>query len=752
MDDQARVDLPGTDWQLWPDCALRSAGFPAAGLEPFCDPVLAAAVGAEHYHDAFAAAESRLTAAVRAAAADPLLREAVAWQNPALVATCLDKAARGERRNVRGRNHELAVAAYVQRYTHKNDTVGFFGPVGWARLDPAEPGLRCEPGPGLLRRRTTYFEVWAIDALAERLAARDDVAPWLVPRLDPATTIRGRVLRLPIRKPIRLADPEAVLLHLCDGARTVREILGLATIFESPAAALAALHRLRDLGALRIDLRGPVHAYPERLLRERLERIGDPAVRESALAPLAELVAAKEAVDTAAGDAEKVVAATEALGETFRRLTGTADSRRPGQTYAGRTLVYQDTVRDVRVAVGDPVLRAMAAPLGLVLASARWLCGTVADRYHDLLVEHFHRQRGEAATLRLSRLVMVAAPDLTATAARVLPPLVVEVVAEFQRRWARLLGPYRDATRHQVDVAGIAALAAELFPPLPVRWTNARQHSPDLMIAAAGPDEFQVVLGEIHLAMNTLESRLFVEQHDDPPRLLAAAERDAAGRRVYAVQRRSSPFVTSRVSPPSALLSPEFLYWTAGDEAIDCPVPPLRSAELDVRLDDGRLVVEAGADRVDLLEMIGEILTATVSNAFQPLADAPHRPRVTLDRFVLSRESWCVTPAEAGWAFVRDERDRYAAARAWIAERGLPERAFVKVPVETKPSLVDFTSLVLVNTLAKNIRRTAEQGAGTVTLTEMLPGPDQLWLVDAQGGHYTSELRMVAVDQGRTNR
>ena len=29
----------------------------------------------------------------------------------------------------------------------------------------------------------------------------------------------------------------------------------------------------------------------------------------------------------------------------------------------------------------------------------------------------------------------------------------------------------------------------------------------------------------------------------------------------------------------------------------------------------------------------------------------------------------------------------------------------------------------------------------------MLPAPDQAWLTDAQGQRYTSELRMVAVDQ-----
>jgi hypothetical protein len=30
---------------------------------------------------------------------------------------------------------------------------------------------------------------------------------------------------------------------------------------------------------------------------------------------------------------------------------------------------------------------------------------------------------------------------------------------------------------------------------------------------------------------------------------------------------------------------------------------------------------------------------------------------------------------------------------------------------------------------------------------EMLPRPQELWLVDSAGRHYTSELRVVAVDE-----
>ncbi|MFF7338403.1 lantibiotic dehydratase [Streptomyces sp. NPDC008163] len=764
-----RTPLGSTRWSLWKDVALRSAGFPAARAEELRDPELAqaadrAAQSPEQYAKVYAEAAERLKRTTRRVAADLRFREAVAWQNPDLIANCLDKAARGEPRNVRGRNHELAITSYLQRYALKNDTVGFFGPVGWATADPSVPSFGARPGPDLLRRRTTYFEVWAIDELARAIAAQEGVLPWLTPRPEPACTLAGQLLHLPLRRPARLSAPAARLFALCDGTRTVQAVAALAAdpgdgstpCFPDEQAALTALLRLRDHKALRVDLQGPMEAWPERSLRRRLEAIGEPAIRARAIAPLDELVAARDAVDAAAGNAKEVLAATQRLGEVFSRHTGVAATRAHGRTYAGRTLVYQDTVRDVEIQLGRQVLDAMAQPLGLVLDSARWLTGTVAQRYHARFLEHFAREcaRAKAKSVPLSRLMLVATPDLLTPSSRVLPALVSEVVTDFQRRWQELLQVPANVRRHRLGVEGPAASASRLFPFIAPAWSNATQHSPDLMIAAAGPEalsrgDFQLVLGEIHLAVNTLESRLFVEQHDAPERLVAAATDDQGGRRIYSVPRKSSPYVTSRVSPPTALLSSGFQYWSSGEEAVDCPVKPLPVVDLEVHLSQGRLMVRSRASgrEFDFVEMIGEILSATVANAFKPFPGAAHQPRVTLDRLVLCRESWTFDPEETGWAFIKDESARFAAARAWTARHGIPERAFYKVPVEDKPTAVDFTSIPLVNIFAKAVRRTHEAQAGTLSVSEMLPDTGGLWLEDADGERYTAELRCVAVDR-----
>jgi hypothetical protein len=67
---------------------------------------------------------------------------------------------------------------------------------------------------------------------------------------------------------------------------------------------------------------------------------------------------------------------------------------------------------------------------------------------------------------------------------------------------------------------------------------------------------------------------------------------------------------------------------------------------------------------------------------------------------------------------------------------------------ERKPIYADLTSLASIDLLCRGLRR-ARRNAGPdamVTISEMLPAPDQAWLFDADGQRYTAELRMIATD------
>ena len=757
------IPLGGTRWRLWRDVAVRGAGFPARWFLALCDTELATAADSavgdpsreDDYDQRWSSSVQRLSGAVSEVAAEPLFREAVAWQNPRLVADCLDKVARGEPRNRRGRYHELAVTSYLQRYCFKNESVGFYGPVGWASLSSTDEGITVCPGPRLLARRTTYFETWAVDELARTIAAWPEVQEWLVPQAVPSAVVVDGVLHVPHRPAVRLTALEACLLDRCDGQRRVADLLHTQAhpgTFGQGAERVAAkevreaLESLRRYGAVRIDLEGPVETWPEKTLFKKIDGIPDPAVRATALAPLERLVTARDAVAAAAGDAQEVLGATAALSGVFEEVTGSRSTRRAGENYAGRTLVYEDTVRDVDVRIGSRVARLAERPLGMLLDSALWFANEAGRHYRALFQEVFDHQcaRSHSDALPLWQLT-------AATAGETGP--VTAAAAALQERWQSVLAIPPGARRHQVRSQDIAPQAARQFTTGRPLWSAAAQHSPDMMVCADGPEaaergECLLVLGELHVAVNTLESRPFVEQHEDPGRLLAWSDADHGDRRIYEIADKRSPLVSSRVFPPSALLSSRHLYWSASQ--MDSAVPPgpvMSASDLMVHRDKDELVVRSRTTgrQFDLLETMGESLSAAVVQQFKPLPQSPHRPRVCIDQLVVCRESWSFEAADVKWAFLKNERDRYLHARRWVTEHAIPDWVFLKVPVEGKPVATNFTSIPSVNLFAKTVRRTAEAGAGQLTVTEMLPGVEHLWLHDADGNHYTSELRLVAV-------
>ncbi|HIW62943.1 MAG TPA: SDR family NAD(P)-dependent oxidoreductase [Candidatus Stackebrandtia excrementipullorum] len=751
-----------TGWRTWPRFVVRHAGFPAALAFALSDPELAEAadkrIGEDgpvrnaEFDAAFERAATRMTATLRDNAADPRFREAVGWQNPKLISTCLDKVVRGEPRNVRGRNHEATVAAYSQRYGLKNDTIGFFGPVGWGEWGPGtEHGISWAENATVGGRRVTYHECWAIDAIAETFCADPAARPFLVPRLSGAVSVTGRLVRG--GPSLRfLNERERAVVDVSDGDRDLRTIAGL--LAWGVHAELGDLDRLWTVVSHLVDTEvlewtwlGPIEARPERRLRARLELIADPKVRTDLLGRLDEYLQYGAAVHDAEGDVERLGQAFDDLGKAFEHITGREASRRDGQNYAGRTLVYQDMRSEVNV-VADELLRKHMEPLGTVLDSANWLTDQVAERYRRLFGDLFDGE-AEDGRLPLSALLSRATPHLYLTV-RDVPALVKDARAELQQRWTRIHGAYDGGPDVTLPLEEVRERALREFgPPGEPAWPTAYCHSPDMMVAGNGDDlstgRSRVVLGELHVAVNTLESRVFVEQSGDADAMVRAAELSSNGTRYYAVAAKKWPWVTSRLSPPTALLSPRFRYWSLHAPSIEAPGGCTPAADLSVTRVNGELRVLQGdgEDYGPLIHVVGELLAASVANAFSVAPPWRRRPRITVGGLVLARRGWTFDASDIRWADINDERTRFVEMRRWRRAEGIPERAFYKVPIDDKPLYVDGSSIVFVNTLAKAIRQTAAKN-GTVTFTEMLPDEGELWL-ERGGRLHTGEFRFVAV-------
>jgi len=278
-------------------------------------------------------------------------------------------------------------------------------------------------------------------------------------------------------------------------------------------------------------------------------------------------------------------------------------------------------------------------------------------------------------------------------------------------------------------------------------------HSPDLMIAgadAAAGGPFTWVLGELHPSVVTVRFTSWLEFHDAPDTVRAALRHDLGGSAVFLAETAEDGGACSRLS--NALTSAGDLRLVfAHDSCGYDPAATLTVGECDLIDSPTGLRVRRrdGTFERGLLEVAGDLLSAEIAHAFRLTPPGAHAPRVTVDDLVVSRESWTLAAAEPSFADSADERARYLQARAWAEDHGLPRHVFLRCTGERKPIYADLTSLASIDLISRALRRSRrEAGAGaTITVTEMLPSPEQAWLADAQGRRYCAELRMVAVDQ-----
>ncbi len=746
-----QIPLPGSDFALWRTCVLRSAGMPVEWMDELADPNLSQPTAA-----GFSAAVERQSGVLSRLAGEPRLREAVCWQVPRLVGAVLDPLAHRDPgiRNSKWRQRERTAASYLQRYCTKNDTIGFFGPVAWAQWSD-RPGVTVDCGPALLASRSVHFETWTIDRFGEALIERLGLRPELAPRRDPTNHLDGTTLHRPYRAPLELDPLRAAVLRACDGESTATELAaelswlgvpGLSTVDD----VYSTLHALADEGLITWDLDVPLSSWSEFELANRLGAIGDPGLRRQALAELAELVEARDRVGVA-GDAERLREAMSLLDNTFTRTTKTAPFRRGGEHEAGRTLVYPDARRDVRVSLSTDLLADLAPALDLVLRSARWFAAESGARYRSELDSLF--DQAGTAEVPLSTLTFQLGPWLVADAPGDKPSTTV--AAELRRRWSRILGAPTGGGRRHLTSAELAGAVASEFDSSAPTWSAARYHSPDLLVAANSaaeivPGRTEVVLGELHVALNTVDARSFLSQHPDPAQLQAMITADGLSERVVPLLPKSSRSVSARTTTP-ATLAGHYRYISLGRDSGGSPHPSHPSAALRVRREGGDLVVTslAGDFRADLIEVLGEYISMLITTEFGILPPAPRTPRITVDRLVIQRETWRPRVGELNLPHPRDEAGEYLAIRRWLLDNEVPTRWFTITPDEPKPVFVDATSPVLVQLFGRLVRSTerAHGPHATITLTEMLPDATGCWLRDADGHRYTSELRMVAVDR-----
>lgn len=675
----------GSGWTLWRHALVRGAGFPFALID-----------------EAFRSGDPGTWWRV---AADRRFREAVTWQNRPAVETALDALLRKPpgTDNAKTRQQQRLVAKYLQRYCAKNDTIGFFGPVGWATVGGE---AHFAPGPELLSARATFFEPWCVLALAR---AVDDETRLRAPVTIPGhLRLRGSKLITPDAV-LPLTAEEVSLLRAVDGRSAAELLNGLSassphTALSTPHAALdgawrEVLDRLAKEGIVRWEFPVTVSHEPDRQWKTPLREQRDDVAR-------------------AAGDPAALGRALESLERAFEARTKTASRR--GGTWA-RSLVFEDCRRSISMDLGSAAIERIAPALEVLLRIARWYTFAIGTRV--------------AAALLLAHRKRVPLPAFWRQTVPIYEdevcPALEDVLAQFRRKWRSLWGD-----RPHLDVDAASAFVERHFRAPCPGWPGARHHAPDLMWSARSPEELLAgkgtpLLSELHPGVTPLTT-LSVLAHC-PVRDELAAEWDADFPEPLA---SPIPWEEFARSSQDARLAKRHWHFDIGDDFASerPPEQVLRSADFDVVADDGRLlaVQRNGALRFDLLRVFERRIKLRAAASFSLSDDAGRTPRRSLGPLVVQRAQWRVESLP----FV----DCNGAA-AWREAMGIPERVFARVPGEMKPIYADLASPMSVEMLVR-----FAAGAPRVTISEMFPGPDGLWLRDFEGHAYTSELRCIAVD------
>jgi hypothetical protein len=122
-----------------------------------------------------------------------------------------------------------------------------------------------------------------------------------------------------------------------------------------------------------------------------------------------------------------------------------------------------------------------------------------------------------------------------------------------------------------------------------------------------------------------------------------------------------------------------------------------------------------------------------------------HRwPRIVCGNVVLFRARWTfkgerLPPLARGGEPLNDAAFFLELAR-WRLRNGIPRHVFVHTQAEPKPFYVDLASPILADLLRRAVVKSAAEDDALLEVTEMLPGPEELWVRDERGSFATEFL------------
>lgn len=660
----------------------------------------------------------RLREALRQRARDERIKEAVFLSSPAMFDNVWRRYVEAEQwpDNADARRVDRQAYTYLQRFCGKNETTSFFGPIAYGHVVD-EDGFALRVRPSQRRGRRTFFSFWAVSELA-RAVNRDAAFRFLVPlRWNPIFKREGDKARCP---PLGLeVTLSSTVLAMLDGWVDGQNLTELAQrVGGSPQELERALIPLFRTAAVLRGLSFDQQSFDtfEHLLGQ-LQALPDVPARDAWLTRLRAIDAVRDRFQSAPLEQRRqLLPQLEAL---FTELTGKPARRGEGQIYSDRLILYEEAASPFAVEFG----RRFGAAVGEAISGALELSAAYGERVQERFGQEVAQKLGtDLAQGELDFLTYVTRlrpEEVAGSRFSPIPPVLLEAPAEGDLQLPRdRLGTSRAGGRYALPDVCLSGPAAD---------------------GTAPAEAYEVLVSRVHhhLLLWSWLSAFHPDRskYEGSARRWIEAEPSARGLVGLSVRRRNKGFY---VYPGRRLV------YSASD-AGDLDASAHGPYEVSVRFEDGqpRLVGPNGEplhlylplDDFSSYPPFAALAHPQVLHApLRPTAD--RLPRVRIEGALYQRARWevptaAVSEGTGASLFLEVFRQR--------REHGWPRFVFVRTDVERKPYLIDTRSPFALE-LLRHVAKSAEK----MTVVEMYPPPEGLWLQDEAGHRYTCEMRMQA--------
>lgn len=652
---------------------------------------------------------------------------------------------------------------YLQRFCTKNEAISFFGPTSLAYLEP-EMNRNIEIGAdvGTITKRRAYFAWWAAELLRQSTLGLDNECRGVYVR-------DGRVLM----KDYSCLFDNYGTVHCYELSPREADLLAncACNIWDMRNKSTKELRRLLDLGLIR-----PIHRIPVRAMRPLeylIERVREMLSQESIqLGHLEQLCELRKLFESS-GYADRRRILCE-IDRTFERLTGRAAYRKASSVFGDRRVLHEDCECGGRIQLGGQLVETIQKDIGRALELFYLLEHTKQNirrhAHYAWFIRHFGLNKAVSLmeaedALRKGDIQTEVWNDHGTNHA-------VQVYANLRAKFLSLLAPAIKAINTGTECVRLPEETIDAFLSQERTDTNLGAFTTvDVLISAKSEEninkgDFVLIFGETHgtLGLRMCFADLYDESNKIQKLLADNLESAAPGFDLAEILIAGG----SDANKLSRLLPLRF-------REVEYDSPSLRHGEHVIRYADLMIIAKDNALRIfdkttrrniliydsylfkggfHLIRSWGSLFSLneqpSLSDIWAPSTDRITRyPRVVIGRTVIYRREWIIPVTDYPHRRKPFTAKVFFDLKNMCRQWNVPRHFMLRVESWRKPLYVDTENILTLEMLHQVLGKDPIQ----VRVTEMLPGPDELWLRD-EDGRYCCEFSCTAFrtpSQNRTN-